>query len=480
MTRSPTARTGRASTGGASGRTGDATRTEETYYAGRHEKTYRADGSIVERTRIGTAVVHARTTPAPDANGDRGPSTSSFEYLHRDHLGSVRSVTDESGAELAVLAHDPYGGRRRTDWTAGLTAASSTALVGTHGRRVSRGFTGHEHLDRTGLVHMNGRVYDPQLGRFLSPDPVVADPSGSQGWNLYSYVGNNPLSRTDPTGLIQAGAMCNISTYVFCMDGGGGGGAARTVTVTTTAHVFGVHVYHTPVWRSDWEWVWVPSFESGRFVVVNRGHYEWISQVVPYITAVQSSRQVATPEQAPANEPAGGTFVGAPAPAGNGGSPARPVAFVGGANDKENNLVYGIYGKFRDGSPTVPAVYFTHDQGDALAKWIDLQNAMGTKPNVIGHSWGAATAAAKVSEGHEVHELRTVDPVGRSRPDFNKVAQFSEIWTNYHATGGKTFSWSNFAAGLGGAWKGAPGGFADNHLEVEMNHDESCWTHCNP
>ena len=459
---------------------GDATRTEETYYAGRHEKTYRADGSIVERTRIGTAVVHVKAMPAPDANGDRGPSTSSFEYLHRDHLGSVRSVTDESGAELAVLAHDPYGGRRRTDWTAGLTAASSTALVGTHGRRVSRGFTGHEHLDRTGLVHMNGRVYDPQLGRFLSPDPVVADPSGSQGWNLYSYVGNNPLSRTDPTGLIQAGAMCNISTYVFCMDGGGGGGAARTVTVTTTAHVFGVHVYHTPVWRSDWEWVWVPSFESGRFVVVNRGHYEWISQVVPYITAVRSSRQVATPEQAPANEPAGGTFVGAPAPAGNGGSPARPVAFVGGANDKENDLVYGIYGKFRDGSPTVPAVYFTHDQGDALAKWIDLRNAMGTKPNVIGHSWGAATAATKVSEGHEVHELRTVDPVGRSRPDFNKVAQFSEIWNNYHATGGKTFSWSNFAAGLGGAWNGAPGGFADNHLEVEMNHDEICWTHCNP
>ena len=303
---------------------GDATRTEETYYAGRHEKTYRADGSIVERTRIGTAVVYVKATPAPDANGDRGPSTSSFEYLHRDHLGSVRSVTDESGAELAVLAHDPYGGRRRTDWTAGLTAASSTALVGTHGRRVSRGFTGHEHLDRTGLVHMNGRVYDPQLGRFPSPDPVVADPSGSQGWNLYSYVGNNPLSRTDPTGLIQAGAMCNISTYAFCMDGGGGGGAARTATVTTVEHVFGVHVYHTPVWRSDWEWVWVPSFESGRFAVVNRGHYEWISQVVPYSATVQSSRQVATPEQVPANEPAGGTFVGAPAPAENGGSPAPP------------------------------------------------------------------------------------------------------------------------------------------------------------
>ena len=48
---------------------------------------------------------------------------------------------------------------------------------------------------------MNGRVYDPRLGRFLSPDPIVGDPTSSQSWNLYSYVGNNPLSYVDPTGL---------------------------------------------------------------------------------------------------------------------------------------------------------------------------------------------------------------------------------------------------------------------------------------
>ena len=47
---------------------------------------------------------------------------------------------------------------------------------------------------------MNGRMYDPRLGRFLSPDPIVGDPTSSRSWNLYSYVRNNPLSYVDPTG----------------------------------------------------------------------------------------------------------------------------------------------------------------------------------------------------------------------------------------------------------------------------------------
>ena len=63
-----------------------------------------------------------------------------------------------------------------------------------------RGFTGHEHLDGVGLIHMNGRVYDPVLGRYLSADPVVQHPFSTQGLNRYTYVANNPLSYTDPSG----------------------------------------------------------------------------------------------------------------------------------------------------------------------------------------------------------------------------------------------------------------------------------------
>lgn len=63
-----------------------------------------------------------------------------------------------------------------------------------------RGYTGHEHLEGAGLIHMNGRVYDPDIGRFLSPDPFIPQPTFSQSYNRYSYVLNNPLSYTDPSG----------------------------------------------------------------------------------------------------------------------------------------------------------------------------------------------------------------------------------------------------------------------------------------
>jgi RHS repeat-associated protein len=62
-----------------------------------------------------------------------------------------------------------------------------------------RGYTGHEHLDAFGLINMNARLYDPVLGRMLSPDNFVGD-AGTQGFNRYSYANNNPLSYTDPSG----------------------------------------------------------------------------------------------------------------------------------------------------------------------------------------------------------------------------------------------------------------------------------------
>jgi len=63
-----------------------------------------------------------------------------------------------------------------------------------------RGYTGHEHMPEFGLINMNGRLYDPLLGRFLSPDPYVQMPDFSQNYNRYSYCLNNPLKYTDPSG----------------------------------------------------------------------------------------------------------------------------------------------------------------------------------------------------------------------------------------------------------------------------------------
>lgn len=84
-----------------------------------------------------------------------------------------------------------------------------------------RGFTGHEHLDGFGLIHMNARLYDPILGRFLSPDPYVQLPDFTQAMNRYGYCMNRPLCYVDKNGevigWIIAGAIIggaiNVATH---------------------------------------------------------------------------------------------------------------------------------------------------------------------------------------------------------------------------------------------------------------------------
>ena len=80
-----------------------------------------------------------------------------------------------------------------------------------------RGFTDHEHIDQAQLIHMNGRVYDYNLGRFLSIDPLIQAPGNSQSLNPYSYIMNNPLAGTDPSGyaLVQGSIDC-IESMAAC------------------------------------------------------------------------------------------------------------------------------------------------------------------------------------------------------------------------------------------------------------------------
>ena len=197
---------------------GAATRVARTLYAGGFEETRTVAGdseTLVSRTRVSDTVVHVRERQRVGKKLRAG--SERFEYLHRDHLGSVELVTGPSGKAVARLAYDPYGARRASDWSRSLTAAESAALSDVH----PRGFTGHEHLDRVGLIHAGGRLYDPRLGRYLGPDPAVSDPARSQDWNGYAYVANGPLSFTDPTGTVRAGPGCNVAG-VLCLDAGGG------------------------------------------------------------------------------------------------------------------------------------------------------------------------------------------------------------------------------------------------------------------
>ena len=124
----------------------------------------------------------------------RQDGTDSLRYCHRDHLGSVIGYSDELGRLVQELSYDAWGRRRDPGtWNCLPTLASALALD-------PHGFTGHEHLDLIELVNMDGRMYDPVLGRFLSPDPLVQAPDFTQSLNRYAYCLNNPLSLTDPTG----------------------------------------------------------------------------------------------------------------------------------------------------------------------------------------------------------------------------------------------------------------------------------------
>lgn len=113
-------------------------------------------------------------------------------YIHKDYLSSYESITDSLGNIVEKLNYDPWGRRRNPSSWYPIEEAAET--------ETDRGFTGHEHLDLFALVNMNGRIYDPVVGYFTSPDPVVGIPTGTQSFNLYSYVHNNPLKYTDPSG----------------------------------------------------------------------------------------------------------------------------------------------------------------------------------------------------------------------------------------------------------------------------------------
>jgi RHS repeat-associated protein len=128
---------------------------------------------------------------------------------HYDHLGSIETIThygstattpalDEAGRS-SRFSYDAWGERRNAATWSGAPVNTSH---GGHEGLTPRGYTGHEMLDGLDLVHMNGRIYDPLLGRMLSADIFVQNAGDLQAYNRYSYVRNNPLSLTDPSGFL--------------------------------------------------------------------------------------------------------------------------------------------------------------------------------------------------------------------------------------------------------------------------------------
>lgn len=159
------------------------------------EQTYKANGQVVRKIYVSSpdglvAEFTRNITPSSPAPGRFSPYSARFVLT--DNLGSVQTVTSDAGAIQEVLSFDAWGQRRDPyTWTASTSPLSSVMTLG---------FTSHEQLDDVKLIHMNGRIYDPVIGRFVSADPFIQDPFNTQSWVRYSYVLNNPLTLTDPTG----------------------------------------------------------------------------------------------------------------------------------------------------------------------------------------------------------------------------------------------------------------------------------------
>ncbi len=166
--------------------------------------SYEVDIQYSEKTSrayIGDYAIMTRST----ASGIFG-----LQYIHRDRLGSVDTITNGNTlATLSTVGIMQVEQRSYNAFGKARTATGAREADGTEGSGLlpnapvtPRGFTNHEHLGGSGLIHMNGRAYDPELGRFLSVDPIISMPENGQSLNPYSYVMNNPLKYTDPSGYV--------------------------------------------------------------------------------------------------------------------------------------------------------------------------------------------------------------------------------------------------------------------------------------
>lgn len=188
---------------------------ETTVYMGDYEEVTKA-GVTTYRHHLSA---YGREVAEVDLANSGGLVTEKVSYIFTDHLGSVDVVMSPSGNTFESFG--AFGKRRDvTTWQAPL---GSTETQADHDAD-RYGFTHQEMLDNVALIHMNGRVYDPNLGRFLSVDPAFQFPTNTQSLNPYSYVLNNPLSLTDPTGYTATGdcKMANNCGNVTINDGWGG------------------------------------------------------------------------------------------------------------------------------------------------------------------------------------------------------------------------------------------------------------------
>jgi RHS repeat-associated protein len=160
------------------------------YMGGNYELDVPTSGTSREKLYLGGDYYTAPAVYVKD-----GAGSWQLFYILRDNLGSITHLVNTSGVVVQELSYDVWGRLRNPANQVPYGPGSEPTLY------LGRGYTGHEHLSQFGKINMNARLYDPSVGRFIYPDPVVQSPDNSQNYNRYAYcLNNNPLKYTDPSG----------------------------------------------------------------------------------------------------------------------------------------------------------------------------------------------------------------------------------------------------------------------------------------
>jgi len=178
-------------------------------------------------------------------------ATETNYYVHRDVQGTILALSSTAGVLVEKRLFDAWGNIKKVIHQDG-TVNTTLGII-------DRGYTGHEHLQSVGLIHMNGRLYDPVLRRFISPDNFVQDPYNTQNFDRYTYVYNNPLIYNDPSGesivaAVVAAAIAIVSHVVMNAIEGVplwyGLGKAATITAVSSAVSFGIGTVATKIFEN--------------------------------------------------------------------------------------------------------------------------------------------------------------------------------------------------------------------------------------